>query len=61
MKVILLQARAAAVGPQNVGDEIEVSDAEAKRLIEAGTAKPVRAAKSAEKAVKRPAAEKAAK
>lgn len=61
MKVILLQARAAATGPQNVGDEVEVSDAEAKRLIEGGTARPARAAKAPEKAVKRAKAEKATK
>ena len=54
MKVILLEPRASAAGAQNAGDEIEVSDAEAKRLIEAGTARPVRAASKSkpEKAVK---------
>lgn len=52
MKVELLQPRASALGPQNAGDQIEVSDAEAKRMIEAGTARPVRSQKAPEKAVR---------
>lgn len=54
MKVILLEPRAAATGAQNPGDQIEVSDAEAKRLIESGTARPIRATSKSkpEKAVK---------
>lgn len=60
MKVRLLQARASAMGAQNVGDEVEVSDAEAKRMIEAGTAVPVREVKP-EKAVSRAKPEKASK
>lgn len=60
MKVRLLQARASAMGAQNVGDEVEVSDAEAKRMIEAGTAAPVRDVKP-EKAVSRAKPEKASK
>jgi len=54
MKVILIEPRATASGPQNAGDEIDVSDAEAKRLIQNGTARPVRATKKnkPEKAVK---------
>jgi len=59
MKIKLLTARASAAGAQNVGDEVEVSDAEARRLIEAGAAEPVREARP-EKAVPRRRAEKAA-
>lgn len=58
MKVKLLEARAAATGAQNVGDEVEVSADEAKRLIAAGKAMPVRAAKP-ETATKKKTAEKA--
>lgn len=58
MKVTLLTARATATGSQNVGDEVEVSDAEGQRLVEAGIAKPVRATKP-EKAVTRKRPEKA--
>lgn len=60
MKVILLQPRASAHGAQNAGDEVEVSAEEAKRMIEAGTAKPVRAQKT-EKAVSKAKPEKASK
>lgn len=52
MKIELLVPRASADGAQNRGDVIEVSAAEAKRMIEAGQAAPVRAAKAPEKAVK---------
>lgn len=60
MKVRLLEARASAVGAQNVGDEVEVTTDEAKRMIEAGTAEPVRAVEP-EKAVSRAKPEKASK
>lgn len=61
MKIKLLTARATARGPENRGDVIDVSDAEAVRMIEAGQAEPVRAAKAPEKAVKRAKVEKATK
>lgn len=60
MRIKLLTARAAATGAQNVGDEVDVSDGEAKRMIVAGQAVPVRGAK-AERAVKKAAPEKAVK
>ena len=60
MKVKLLIARASADGAQNRGDEVEVSADEAKRMIEAGQAEPVRSAKP-EKAVSRAKPEKASK
>lgn len=53
MKIRLLTARATLVGSQNRGDVIEVSDAEAVRMIEGGQAEPVREAKQPEKAVRR--------
>ena len=46
MKVELLVSRAGIDFSQNVGDEIEVSTEEGKRMIEAGQAKPVRAVKT---------------
>lgn len=53
MKIKLLISRASAEGSQNVGDEIEVSNDEAKRMIDAGQAAPVRtSSKPIEKAVK---------
>ena len=61
MKVKLLMARATATGSQNRGDVIEVSQADAVRMIEAGQAEPVREVRAPEKAVKRAKAEKAAK
>lgn len=42
MKIKLLVARATATGAENRGDEIEVADAEAIRMIEAGQAEPMR-------------------
>ena len=42
MQVELLIARATATGAQNRGDIVTVSTDEAKRMIEAGQAKPVR-------------------
>lgn len=61
MQVKLLIARATATGSENRGDIVEVSDAEAVRMIEADQAEPVRAAKSPEKAVIRSKPEKATK
>lgn len=61
MQVKLLVARATAAGAENRGDVIDVSDAEAIRMIEAEQAEPVRSGKAPEKAVKRSKAEKARK
>ena len=58
MKVKLLVSRSGPAGAQNVGDEIDVSDDEGKRMIEAGQCQPVRGA-TPEKAVKRSPSEKA--
>lgn len=41
MKIKLLTPRSGPKGSLNVGDEIEVSEPEGKRLIEAGKASPV--------------------
>lgn len=60
MRVMLKVSRAGPDGAQNAGDEIDVSDDEAKRLFEAGQAEPVRK-RTAEKAAKKPAGERAAK
>lgn len=60
MKIKLLVPRATATGPENRGDVIEVPDAEAVRMIEAGQAEPIREA-APERAVKPARAEKAAK
>lgn len=60
MKIRLLVSRSGPAGAQNRGDEIEVGDAEAIRMIEAGQAEPMREA-PVERAVKRPRAEKAEK
>jgi len=61
MRVKLLQSRATAAGAENRGDVIEVPDAEAVRMIEAGQAEPIRSAATPEKAVRRSKAERAAK
>jgi hypothetical protein len=61
MQVKLLVARASATGAENRGDIIDVSDAEAIRMIEAEQAEPVRAEKPVEKAVTRSKSEKASK
>ena len=61
MKIKLLVSRAGASGAQDSGDVIEVENAEALRMIEAGQAEPVRAEKAPENAVKRFKAEKASK
>lgn len=60
MKLKLLVSRSGPDGAQNAGDEIDVPDDEAGRMIEAGQAVPVRKA-VAEKATKRIKAEKAEK
>ena len=60
MKIRLLVSRAGAGFVQNRGDEIDVQDAEAIRMIEAGQAEPVRAP-VVERAVRAPKAEKASK
>jgi len=55
MKVKLLVPRCGPAGAQNIGDVIEVSDAEAKRMMEAEPAQcvPVRETrKKVEKAAK---------
>lgn len=52
MKVKLTISRAGNGFSQNVGDEIEVSDAEGKSLIEQSKAIPIRTAKPIEKATK---------
>lgn len=56
MKVVLKVSRAGATFSQNAGDEIEVTAAEAKRLIEAGHAF---AKKKTERATSKDKAEKA--
>lgn len=60
MKVKLLTARATATGSENRGDVLDVDADEGQRMIEAGQAELVRAAKP-EKAVKRKKTEKAIK
>ena len=60
MKIRLLVSRAGPAGAQNRGEEIEVSEAEAIRMVEAGQAEPVRSA-PVERAVKATKAEKAVK
>lgn len=60
MKVRLLISRATLKGGDVAGDEIEVSDAEAKRMIEAGQAEPVRRS-SPERAVPKRKPEKVSK
>ena len=59
MKVELLVSRATATEAQNRGDVVEVSDAEAKRMIEAGQARPVRGGVGPERAVAKKPARKA--
>jgi hypothetical protein len=60
MKIKLLTSRAGVGFAQSAGDEIEVSDAEGARMVEAGQAIPVREA-TRETATRKPAREKAAK
>lgn len=58
MKITLLVSRVSAAGAENRGEVIEVSEAEAIRMIEAGQAEPVRAI-TPEKTVLRAKREKA--
>lgn len=58
MRVKLLVSRAGPAGVQNRGDEIDVGDDEAVRMISAGQAEPVREAR-VERAVPKKRAEKA--
>lgn len=60
MKITLLVSRADASGAQNRGDMIDVGEAEAIRMIEAGQAEPVRG-EAPERAIKRPKVERAAR
>ena len=60
MKIKMLVSRAGPLVSQNRGDVVEVTDAEAIRMIEAGQAEAVRSV-APEKAVKRAKAEKATK
>lgn len=53
MKVKLTTSMAGPEKAHSVGDEIEVSDAEAKRLIERGFAVPVRTNAKIERAVRK--------
>lgn len=64
MKVKLLVSRAGVGFSQSVGDEVDVSDAEGKRMIEAGQAVPVRETQAKapkETATKKAVSEKAVK
>lgn len=58
MKIKLLVSRSGPDGTQNAGEEIDVADKEAIRMVDAGQAVVVRKAKR-EKAVARPKREKA--
>lgn len=59
MKIKLLVPRATATGSENIGDVIDVPNAEAIRMIDAGQAVPVEAFPAPEHATKRsPKAEK---
>lgn len=60
MKIRLLVSRAGDGFVQNRGDEIEVADAEAIRMIAAEQAEPLRDA-AVERAVRAPKAERASK
>jgi len=60
MRVRLLADRRMALGVFNAGDSLDVDDAEAVRMIEAGEAEPVRSA-PVERAVPARKAEKAVK
>lgn len=61
MKIELLTSRASAAGSQSRGDVIDVDAAEAKRMIEAGQAVPVRSVSKPETATPKRRAEKATK
>jgi hypothetical protein len=60
MRIRLLVDRAMALGIQNAGDSLDVDDAEAIRMINAGQAEPVRDV-APERATPRKKAEKATK
>lgn len=60
MRIRLLVDRAMALGIQNAGDCLDVEDAEAVRMIDAGQAEPVREA-GPERATPRRKAERATK
>ena len=45
MKIELLTSRSGPAGVQNRGDVVDLPDAEAKRMIDAGQAQPVRRSK----------------
>lgn len=60
MKVKLLISRGGAGFTQNAGDEVEVSEDEAKRMIEAGQAVPIAESKT-ETAVSKKQTQKAVK
>jgi len=47
MKIELLVPRVGPAGSQVIGDQIDVSDAEGARMIEAGQARPVKARETA--------------
>ena len=53
MKIKLLVSRSGVDGAFSPGDEIEVTNDEAKRMIEAGQAVPVRTSAEPERAIKR--------
>ena len=61
MKIRMLTSMAGADFSHNFGDEIEVTDAEGKRFIEAGIAEPVVNATKIERAVKKVVKSKATK
>lgn len=60
MKIRLLVSRGGPGGVQAAGEEIEMANAEAVRMIEAGQAEPVRT-QAAERAVPKRKTEKAVK
>lgn len=53
MKIKLLVSRSGVDGSQNRGDIIEVLDAEAVRMIDAGQAEPIRESRAPEKATRK--------
>lgn len=61
MKVRLLTSRVGTKFSQNRGDEVDVSDAEAVRMIEAGQAEAIRVAKPETAVRAAPKAERAVK
>jgi len=61
MKIRMLTSMAGADFVHNRGDEIEVDDKTGKRFIEANIAEPVINASKIERAIKKPATNKAIK